>query len=230
MQGPLGRLAEKDIPTQRAISALFPEGKQLPGAEGRIGQAVTELAARNPTAARQLVRAHIEQTFDQVTSKLQSGPNEFGGAGFAAALRGDPQQAKNLSAAITALRGGQANQGFEKFMQVLEAQGMRQRIGSQTSFNTELMRHLKHGGTAKEFLTQLAGVGVKWPAQAKQKMQEWSLGKNVEGIAKILTDPNAAGLFRKLATEPPTSSRALAIIGHLAYLGGRSAQDATANP
>jgi|SRR5882672_453655 len=229
MHGPLGTLAKKDIDTQRAITALFPEGKLLSGGERQISQAVTTLAARNPSAARQLVRAHIEQTFDEAVQRLQSGANEFGGAGFAAVLRGNPQQARNLDAAITALRGGQANDGFNRFLQVLEAQGQRQRIGSQTSFNTELMNRLKQAGIVGEALSGVASAGVKLPSKINQKMQEWRLGANMGQVADILTNPRAASLFRRLATEPPQSARALATAAQLTYLatrGGQNTKDA----
>ena len=168
MQGPLGKLAKGDKTTQQAIAAMFPEGKQLPGAERRIGQAVSVLAERSPSAARQLVRAHIEQTFADTTRRLQSGLNEFGGAGFAAALRGNTQQAANLKAAITALRGGQTYEGFDRFLQVLEAQGTRQRIGSNTSFNNELQARLKSSGIVGEALSGLATGGVALPGRIKQ--------------------------------------------------------------
>jgi hypothetical protein len=225
MNGPVGKLAQNDIPTQKAISVLFP-ANPLPNSEQAIGQAVQAVAHRNPRAAAELVRAHVEQTFNDAVSRLQSGANEFGGAGFAAALRGNPQQAANLEAAITALRGGQAYQGFDRFLTILEAQGSRQRIGSQTAFNQEVQAGLKQGGTVAEALTAVATGGLKIPSKVAQRVEQWRMGGNVAEIADILTNPAAAQLFRQLATAPTNSAKAGAIITRLTYLAERGRENA----
>jgi hypothetical protein len=222
--GPIGKLAKNDLPTQKAISALFPTNP-LPNSEGAIGQAVAAVAQRNPRAARELVRAHVESVFNEATQRLQSGANEFGGAGFAAVLRGNPQQAANLEAAVTALRGGQAYQGFNRFLDILEAQGSRQRIGSQTAFNQEVQSGLKTGGTVAEALSSVATGGIKLPSKVNQRIEQWRMGGNVSEIAHILTDPAAAQLFRQLATAPTHSARAGAIVTRLAYLADRGREN-----
>jgi hypothetical protein len=224
MAGPIGKLAKNDLPTQKAISALFPTNP-LPNSEGAIGQAVAAVAQRNPRAARELVRAHVESVFNEATQRLQSGANEFGGAGFAAVLRGNPQQAANLEAAVTALRGGQAYQGFNRFLDILEAQGSRQRIGSQTAFNQEVQSGLKTGGTVAEALSAVASGGIKLPSKVNQRIEQWRMGGNVSEIARILTDPAAAQLFRQLATAPTHSARAGAIVTRLAYLADRGREN-----
>jgi hypothetical protein len=224
MAGPIGKLAQRDIPTQKAINALFPTNP-LPNSEGAIGRAVAEVSQRNPRVARELVRAHVESVFNEATQRLQSGANEFGGAGFAAVLRGNPQQAANLEAAVTALRGGQAYQGFNRFLDVLEAQGSRQRIGSQTAFNQEVQSNLKHGGTVAEALTAVATGGIKLPSMVKQRIEQWRMGGNTAEIANLLTNPAAAGLFRQLATAPANSAKAGAILTRLVYLGDRARED-----
>jgi hypothetical protein len=221
MAGPIGKLAKSDMPTKRAIAALFPENP-LPNSQQEIGQAVAAVAHRNPGAARQLVRTHVESVFNEATQRLQSGANEFGGAGFAAVLRGNPQQAANLEAAVTALRGGQAYQGFNRFLEVLEAQGARQRIGSQTAFNQEVQSELKRGGTVAEALSSLASGGIKLPSKINQRIEQWRMGGNVSEIADILTNPDSARLFRQLATTPANSAKAGAIVARLAYIADRS--------
>lgn len=221
LAGPIGKLAKTDITTKRAIAALFPDNP-LPNSQQEITQAVAAIAHRNPRAARELVRTHVESVFNEATQRLQSGANEFGGAGFAALLRGNPQQAANLEAAITALRGGQAYQGFNRFMEVLEAQGSRQRIGSQTAFNQEVQAGLKTGGTVAEALSSLASGGIKLPSKINQRIEQWRMGGNTREIADILTNPDAARLFRQLATTPANSAKAGAIVARLAYIADRS--------
>ena len=217
---PLAGLSKNDIGTKQAIAALFPTNP-IPNSERAITQAVSALAQRNPGATRQLVRAHVEMVFNDAVTRLQTGANEFAGAGFAAAVRGNPQQAANLEAAVTALRGGQAWQGFDRFLTVLEAQGSRQRIGSQTAFNQEVQAGLKTGGTVAEALSSVASGGLKLPSKINQRIEQWRMGGNVREIADILTNPAAAQLFRQLATAPANSARAGAIVARLAYLADR---------
>lgn len=225
MNGFVGKLARNDVTTERAIATLFPENP-LPHSQRAVGEAVQAVAARAPAAATQLVRAHAEMTFNEAVQRLQSGANEFGGAGFAAALRGNPQQAANLEAAVTALRGGQAYQGFDRFLNVLEAQGSRQRIGSQTAFNQEVQSNLKQGGTVAEALSAVATGGIKLPSKIAQRIEQWRMGGNVSEIADILTNPTAAPLFRQLATAPTNSAKAGAIMTRLIYLGERARENA----
>ena len=224
MNGPVGRLAQNDLPTKKAIEILFPSNP-LPHSQQEIETAVRAVAQRSPQAATQLVRAHVEQTFNDAVRRLQTGANEFAGAGFASVVRGNPQQAANLEAAITALRGGQTYQGFDQFLNILEAQGQRQRIGSQTAFNQEVQRNLKQGGTVAEALTGVATGGLKLPSKISQRIEQWRMGGNVAQIADILTNPAAATLFRQLATAPPASAKAAAIMTRLVYLGERGRED-----
>lgn len=200
LQGPLGKIASKDTATQDAINALFPKNP-LPNSQAEIGRTVGALSKRNAYAARQLVRAHIESTFNQATRELQSGANQFGGAGFAAKLKGNPQQAANLEASVRALpNGDQVWDGFNKFLNVLEAQGQRQRIGSQTAFNAEALKDLQSGSPLGTAATIGAGAGISWPRKALETVERWRLGRNVDEIARLITDPQGARVFRELAS------------------------------
>lgn len=198
LAGPIGKLAEKPE-TQNAINALFPRNP-VPNSEGEVLGAVRRLSGRNPWAARQLVRAHVESVFNQATRDLQSGPTQFGGASFAAQLRGNFQQDANMLAAIRGLPHGEdILAGFDRVMQVMTATGQRQRIGSQTAFNQELQAQLKSGGAATEAGVMAAGVGMKLPSRIYEAFQRWNLGRNTDEIARLLTDPAAGDAFRRLA-------------------------------
>jgi hypothetical protein len=220
-QLPVGRLAERpDV--KKAINLLFP-ANPLPGSAPEIQSAIGALSASNPMAARQLVRAHAESVFNEATQALQGGPNQFGGATFAAVIKGNRQQAENLAAAISALPGGeQILPGFDRFLDIMSATGQRQRIGSQTAFNTEALADLKKGGTVGTVAALGAGGGLKAPAKVLERFQEWNMGRNVDQIARILVDPEAATLFRHLATTDPTSTKAAALLARLTAIGIRS--------
>jgi hypothetical protein len=223
MRGPLGKMAETPE-TKAAIEALFPTNP-LPNSAGEAATAVSALAQRGPQgawAARQLVRAHMESTFNEAAQALQSGQNQWGGAGFAAVLRGNPQQAQNLEAVVRALPNGDAVwPGVDRFLTILEAQGNRQRIGSQTSFNTEMLGALKKEGLTETTATMAAGLGTQLPRRLRDAIEGWRLGRNVDDLARLFTDPNAAQEFRRLALAPDGSTKAIALAGRLTALGLR---------
>jgi len=222
MSGPIGRLAQKDIPTQKAIEALFPKNP-IPNSEPEVQTAIQALATRNPWAARQLVRAHAEQTFNQATKDLQAGANQFGGANFAAQLRGNFQQNANLLAALDALPNGkQIIPGLERMLQVMEATGQRYPIGSKTAFNSERQNMLKSGGLLASGAKVVGSGGLNLGPMVRQKLDGWTAGRNTEEIARLLTDPAAAGAFRALASAPAGSAKAAAALTRLVNLGTKT--------
>jgi len=228
LNGPLGKLS-KDTTTQRAIEALFPANPVV-GSAGEVMDAVRAIAARNPMAARQLVRAHLEGAFNEATQRIQAGPNQWGGANFAAAVRGNRQQAENLAGAIAGLpKGNEILQGVDRFLNILEATAYRQHVGSQTAFNAELLASMKTQGVGKETLSLLAGAGMKFPERAKQAFERWSLGRNADALAQIITDPNGAELFRRLAQANPGRRAFYTSAAQIGIIGDRAAQSAKEN-
>jgi hypothetical protein len=222
LQGPLGKIASRDTTTREAMDALFPRNP-LPNSADEIGRTVGVLARRNPEVARQLVRAHIESTFNQATKELQSGANQFGGAGFVAALRGNPQQSQNLEAAMRALpNGDDLWTGFNRYLDILQAQGTRQRIGSQTAFNTELLKDLKQGSPLGTASAVAIGGGLSWPKKALDTVEGWRLGRNVDQIARLITDPTAGRAFRQLARAGGHRARNIAVSLSMMGASGRA--------
>jgi DNA-binding GntR family transcriptional regulator len=217
LQGPLGKLAKKDITTQKAIAALFPENP-VPGTAGEISDAVSALVQRRPAAAEQLVRAHVEMVFNQAARDLQGGANQFAGAKFAAKVAGGAQQRENLRAAIEALPNGAARwQGFERLLDIMAATGTRQPKGSLTAFNQLEVQSMSTGG-----LQELASKGLspgKWMSFANDAFKSWSLGRNLDQIARIITDPRSGEALRQIVRIPPGSDRALVMAGRLIALG-----------
>lgn len=214
LAGPIGKLAKRDIRTQEVINVLFPKNP-LPGSAPEIIRAVGNLAERAPGPARMIVRAHMESVFNETARALQSGASQYSGAGFAAALRGNSQQAENLAAAIQGVAGPQVLQGFDEFLNIVSATGQRQRIGSQTAFNQEAQDTLRKGGALGELANTAATAGIKLPAKIKETYERWRLGKNTEQIARLITDPGALEMFRRLARVAPGSSQAQAMAARL---------------
>lgn len=207
LDGPMGKLASRDTTTKAAINALFP-ANPLPNSAQEISQTVGALAKRSPRAASDLVRAHAESVFNEATQALQSGANQAGGSKFAAALVGNPQQKANFEAAVRALpNGADRLAGFNRFLEVAQATGYRQGIGSRTAYNAEMLKNQSVSG--------LIGEGAKAatnPLRGAQfladRIERWKLGNNLNELARILTDPAAAHQLRAIARMPVGSQQA----------------------
>jgi hypothetical protein len=225
LNGPIGKVAGRDTKTRDAVNALFP-ASPLPNSAREIGQAVQALSARSPVVARQLVRTHAEMTFNEAAQRLaSSGPAQGGGAKFAAILRGNPQQAANLEAAVRALpNGDQIWPGFNRFLEVMEAQQFRQATGSRTAFKIPGVENLKSGGLANNTAQIVATGGFKWPQKAMQAIQNWNVGRNLDELARLLTDPAVANQFRAIVTAPRGSNKALALAARLSVMANSGAR------
>jgi hypothetical protein len=225
LDGPLGKIAAKPD-TAKAIRVLFPSNP-LPNSHNEVFDAVSVLAARNPWAARQLVRAHAEQTFNEATRSLQSGANQFGPANFAKAIVGNAQQRENLRAAVEALPNGQELwQGFDRFLEIAEATRYRQTIGSKTAFNDAERKALSAVNLGREAIKTGASPG-KWWSIVSDKVDKWALGRNLDELARIFTDPNSAPLLRRIVRMPPASNEAGAVAARLIAQSAQSANKKT---
>lgn len=206
LDGPLGKIAGKDTATKDAINALFPKNP-LANSEKEISTAVSAISKRNPKAAADLVRAHAEGTFNEAARDLQTGPNQANGAKFRTALVGNPQQEANLKAAVEALPyGADRWQGFNKLLEVLEATGTRQGVGSRTAYNMEINKAQGAGGLARD----AAKAGAN-PLKALQPLidryEQYKLGRNLDQLANVLTDPGSVNLLRAIARAPASSGQ-----------------------
>jgi DNA-binding GntR family transcriptional regulator len=214
LQGPLGRLAKKDATTRKAIDALFPTNP-LPNSHNEIGDAVAALAKKNPGAATQLVRAHMESVFNEASKNLQGGPNQFGAAKFANRLVGNIQQRANLQAAVEALPNGkQLWQGIDNFLEAAEATGTRQAKGSLTSFNTQELKNMSGAGIIGETIKTGLSPG-KWWSIVNDKWSQWKLGSNLDELAQIFTDPKSGPVLKRIAAMPGGSREAGYLVSRL---------------
>lgn len=205
LDGYIGKLASRDTTTQNAINALFPKNP-LPNSQAEIADTVGRLARRNPRAANDLVRAHIESTFNQSAKDLQTGANQAGGAKFRAQLIANPQQRANLQAAVEALPNGQQRwQGFNRFLDILEATGTRQGVGSRTAYNEQFFKEAAKGGVAGDIVKTGANP-LNMGQRFVDRYQQWKLGRNLGQLADILTDPRSANMLRAIAKAPNQSA------------------------
>lgn len=215
MAGPIGKLAQRDITTQNAVNALFPKNP-TPGSAQEVLDSVTALSARAPEASRRLVRAHVESQFNRATQDLQGGANQWGGANFAKAIRGNEQEAANLAASIRGLPNGQqVLEGFDRMLDIMAATGRRMQPGSPTAEKGLGYADLSRGGAMRAAGEALTSAGTSLPKRVREAFEQWNLGNNTTEIARILTDPAAAPLFRHLATAEAGAARTNALLSRL---------------
>lgn len=176
-----------------------------------IRAVIANLSKTNPEAARDLIRLHLENSFDRANKALQAGPNQMGGAKFNVAVAGTPQQAANLEAAIRALPNGDTVwNGYQKMLDVFEATGRRLPAGSRTDENQAARAALQGGGVAG----LVAGRG-NMGLRLAEWYRDFRLNKNTAQFARILTDPDSVALMRRLAQTAPDTARAQTLVAAL---------------
>lgn len=211
LNGPLGKIADRDLTTKNAINAIF-DKNPLPGSEEEIGTAVGAVAHRNPQAARDLVRAHAEMAFNRASESLAAEGTQFTGAKFSKDIAGNPQERANLREAVRALPNGDARwTGFNRFLDVMEATGERQALGSKTTFNQQELERLSRPGGVLGTVQTLASPQT-YLTLFKGRLEQWKLGRNLDQLADILTNPRSGDLLRQISRMPPDSQAA----GHVA--------------
>lgn len=218
VSGPMGRIAETPSVTQQRATLLPPQPEA--GMAPSVGQTVAQIAARDPEAASNFVRQHAETVFNTATKNLQSGPNQFGGAKFAAALRANPEQAASLESAVRALPNGDVRwAGFDRFLRIMDATGQRLQRGSETAFNQQITKELQGGTLIGETASLAGGGGLKLPERIKEAYQSYRYGRNTAELARILTDDRALPLFERLLRQAPAGNRARTTALRLLTLG-----------
>lgn len=181
-----------------------------------------------PTAAKQVVGAHLENLFNTSTKALQSGPNPFGGAKFANAVMGNPQMAENLQTTVESLSGKQAWPGVKRFMDVMQATGKRKAAGSETQMNMAQQAELNQASGAVNFLAK--GMNpLEWGKAAGDFVDGWTANANAKQLAEVLTHPQAVAKMREMALWAPNSAKAKLLAAQAIQLANpsvnNSAQD-----
>lgn len=208
-EGPVGQIAEG----ADAAQVLMPQ-KPVSLYPADIKRTVELLRRKEPEAVPSFVRQQLEANFNEAAQNLQGGPNQAGGPKFVANIAGNKQQRDNLRTLVTEGSGMQAWQGFEKFMDVMEAQGQRMPANSATTFN-EMARQELGGGLATKLATPLS------PSRVTKFLENYQMGNNSQLLAKMLVDPDSVKKLEELARTGPKSMKAQALVNSL--IGGYTA-------
>lgn len=183
-RGPTGAIA-KSANQGTQTGALFPD-KPFPGQANETGQAMTMLGAADQPVPGMLLRQHLERALSEATQDLQSGPNPWGGAGFAAKVAGNPEQAATLARAADVV-GGKPQ--LDSLLNVLRATGKRQPPGSLTAYNAKDMERLGEAGVMGEG-AKAAANPFRWAGNA---LQDFQTQRNASALAEILADQSGKG-------------------------------------
>jgi hypothetical protein len=209
-QGQVGQIAEgkvgRDVLMPPAPVSLYPAD---------IKRTADLLRRKDPAALPDWTRQNLEGIFNETTQKLSTGDNQFGGPKFAATIAGNKAQRDNLRTLVTETGGMQAWQGFEKFLDVAEAQGQRMTANSATSFNEMIKNELGTGVVSK-------GLTMFKPSNLVSWAENLQLGRNADMLAKMLTDPDSVAKLQELARTGPKSAKAQTLVNSIA--GGYIAQ------
>jgi hypothetical protein len=208
--GPVGQIAEgnvgRDVLMPPTPIALYPAD---------IKRTADLLRRKDPNALPDWTRQNLEGIFNETTQKLATGENQFGGPKFASTIAGNKQQRDNLRTLVTETSGMQAWQGFERFLDVAEAQGQRMPANSATAFNEMIKNELGTGVVSKALTPFKLSNIVSWAENIQ-------LGRNADVLAKMLTDPDSVTKLQELARTGPKSAKAQTLVNSIA--GGYIAQ------
>lgn len=203
-QGPVGQIAEgnvgRDVLMPPAPISLYPAD---------IKRTAELLRRKDPQALPDWTRQNLEGIFNETTQKLSTGENQFGGPKFASTIAGNKAQRDNLRTLVTETGGMQAWQGFERFLDVAQAQGQRLPANSATSFNEMIKNELGSGVVSKALTPFKPSNLVTWA-------ENLQLGRNADMLAKMLTDPDSVAKLQELARTGPRSAKAQVLSNSLA--------------
>ena len=178
-----------------------------------IHSTVNTLSKQDPRVAAQWTRQNLEGIFNEATQANVGGANQWGGAKFASQVAGNQSQRDNLQALVEATSGKQAWNGFNRMLEVMEAQGKRLAPGSNTARDIRTGENLSGagiGGAPAVAASPTAAMNVVY-----NWYQNFRYGKNTAEMARILTDPKSVDLMKQLAKEAPTSSKATALTAQI---------------
>ncbi len=214
----LGRVS-RDPDVKVALRELF-NPDPLPETANEISKTVSRIAQRNPRAASELLRLHMEATLNSAQHELMSGGNQKAGAKFAVALKGHPQQQRNFEAIMKALPNGEKRlQGFNRLLEVLEATGKAPNPQSGTAFFTQAMKEASGQPMLRQVALAAKTGGISAVKQINEFAERVALGRNMGQMANLLTRSDSGRILAQLAETPSRASRAQVLALRLSYMG-----------
>jgi len=253
-KGPLGQVANPEgsaeVQFSRAMKALLPDSPEITDA-ATARTAVQRLQQRfdprtrrplegggvDPTvrqAVGQYIRTAVDDAAKQFKTKMTA---QDAGAAFKAALTGKTRQAEILQAVITQTSGPEAWTGFQRMLDVFEAQGFRQAPGSQTTFNQmlkDMFEQPRMGVSGPEVAAAGLTGGKSVLMQGLRSLEKGAATQRgittARHIDEWLLDPDSIGRLRQLAQMSPHSPNAARLVAEIMGAGAATAAGSKAQP
>jgi hypothetical protein len=239
--GPLAAVASREGTAEdqfsRAMQAIVPNAPRI--TDAATARSVVRMLRQNYTRGGE-VAPGVNQTINQalgqyIRTMVDDAARQFkgkmapqdAGAAFKAALTGRTRQADILRAVIEEAAGPQAWQGFQRMLDVFEAQGYRAAPGSQTTFNQmikDAMEAPRFGTSLPEIGTAVATGGRSLMLRGLKGLEERAATRRGQATARslseMLLDPESADTWRSLAQMSPYSPNAARLVARLFGVGG----------
>ncbi|MCW4115676.1 hypothetical protein NPA31_011945 [Aurantimonas sp. MSK8Z-1] len=198
-EGPLGRVAAADT-TQTAGNAILPQNP-LSGSAGEAADATRRLTAQDPETTRGLVRQNLADRYAKAATETQTGDRSFTGAKFHKDVAGNASRDEVLHAVLGALDRPDAAQAAPELLDVLQATGRRQPIGSATEFNRSLNAELGAGSPMARTFSVAKTLGANFLTHGGDAVSRMALRNSLGQLADLFTDPNSVELIRQAASR-----------------------------
>lgn len=193
----ISSLKDKDI--QKAATTAFNPKTSSPHS---IELARKAIESQDPKAWRAITRSYMQDVWEDASKEFVNANKNARGAKFRAALFGDVKKKRILKAAL----GNKQYEQLRDLMDVLEATGRVKPIGSDTAWNTEVMNQIRQerGGKLRTLLTP-----HKLLNRIADRVEDYKVGKYANGLADIITSPDAMKKLKDLKTLSPHNQKRL---------------------
>lgn len=184
--GPIGQIARQNevIPNLRTqTNALFP-AQPFEGQADETVQALRLMGEIDPSVPASLVRQHLASNASEAFQQNLGGPNQAGGAKFAAQTFGNPMQEDTILRAIDTVAPTAAPDA-RRLLSGLRASGFREGAGSQTSFNNLLAQELAGGNMGQNAVRAAANPAGIF-GQIGRALDDRTARRNADRLAEIL--------------------------------------------
>ncbi|MEZ0218666.1 MAG: hypothetical protein ACAH22_00070 [Tardiphaga sp.] len=191
--GPLGRVAGA-ADTRAAGEAVLPTNP-MPGSAAEQGDAVARLAAQDDPTTRSLVRQELGDRYSRAGTETQRGSRENAGTKFHQSVAGNPEREATLKAVLDALPGAPSAE-MSELLQVLQATGRRDAVGSRTTFNSSIQSDLGGNNPWVMAFDLARTLGRGALTQAGDMAQRAALRRGLGTLADMFTSPDAVEQLR----------------------------------
>lgn len=196
---PKGTSAETGLAAQSRVFMPPSPGTTTPAS---IRQAAMIINKQNPSALGDFTRQNLERIFNEKSQDLVTGEAQGGAAKFAADISGNEAQRANLQALVESTGGKTAWTGFNRLLDVFQAQGKRMAPGSPTEANRLL---------TGEMTSNWKGLADK----PLEMLNRWRVRSNAEALGNLLTDQNGIEKLKKLAFTNPNTAKRTLLVGEI---------------